>query len=93
MLLGIYKNFEELELNLTLGELTAILKADRERRYEEFKFAASLKGINLDDQGPQGDSKTQFERIKARAEARANNDNRSAEAIDLEFFGISYEQE
>jgi hypothetical protein len=48
-LLGIWKDYYELESSLSLPELTAILNAQREKEYENKKFAAGLKGIDLDE--------------------------------------------
>ena len=47
-LLGQWRNFDELEVNLSLPELEAILDAERERQYNQNKFLAALKGIDLD---------------------------------------------
>jgi hypothetical protein len=48
-MLGIWKNFEEIEENLTLAELEKLLEVKREQDYSDKKFAAALKGVNLDD--------------------------------------------
>jgi phytoene/squalene synthetase len=48
-LLGHWKNFDELETNLSLEELTALLEASRKKDFEDKKFAAALQGVDLDD--------------------------------------------
>lgn len=48
-LLGIWKNYDELESSISLAELMAILEQKREIDYQDKKFTASLKGIDLDD--------------------------------------------
>jgi hypothetical protein len=48
-LLGHWKNFDELETNLSLEELTALLEAARKKDFQDKKFMASLQGIDLDD--------------------------------------------
>lgn len=65
MLLGKWKNFEELEDCLSLGEINLLVKAEREKDARAKKFAAALKGINLED-----DAKDKFEEIKKRADEK-----------------------
>jgi hypothetical protein len=47
-LLGIWKDYEELEESLSMSELTATLAAKRELDYSDKKFQASIQGIDLD---------------------------------------------
>lgn len=47
-LLGIWKDYEELERSLSMPELTAALTAKRELDYSDKKFQASIQGIDLD---------------------------------------------
>jgi hypothetical protein len=47
-LLGIWKDFAELEESLSMDELTAVLEASRDHTHEERKFFAALKGVDLD---------------------------------------------
>jgi hypothetical protein len=47
-LLGIWKNFEELELSISIEELMQVLSLTRDLDYEEKKFSAALQGIDLD---------------------------------------------
>lgn len=49
-LLGIWKDYEELELSMSLPELTATLEAKREVDYQEKKFFAAIQGVDLDEQ-------------------------------------------
>lgn len=49
-MLGHWKNFEELETNLTIEELLKILDAAREREAGQRKFMAQLQGISLEDE-------------------------------------------
>ena len=48
-MLGHWKNFDELESNLSLEELTALLDASRKKDYEDKKFLAAVNGIDLDE--------------------------------------------
>jgi hypothetical protein len=68
-LLGIWKNFDELESSISIEELMQILSITRELDYEEKKFLAAIQGINLDEQtGKSGEAKGQqeWENLKAR---------------------------
>lgn len=70
-LIGIWKDYEELEKSLSIPELLATLKAKRDVEYVEKKFLAAIQGINLDEQvGETVQDEDPWERIKARAAAR-----------------------
>lgn len=47
-LLGIWKDYNELETSISMPELMAILKSKREVDNEEKKFLAAIQGIDLD---------------------------------------------
>ena len=47
-MLGIYKDYEELESSLSLQELLAIINMRRDLDYEEKKFLASIQGIDIE---------------------------------------------
>lgn len=47
-LLGIWKDYNELESSISMPELMAILEAKREMDYEEKKFLAAIQGVDLD---------------------------------------------
>ena len=69
-LLGIWKNFDELESSISIEELMQILSITRDLDYEEKKFSAALQGIDLDSQSGKGDQKVkgqkEWEDMKAR---------------------------
>jgi hypothetical protein len=69
-LLGIWKNFDELESSISIEELMQILSITRDLDYEEKKFSAALQGIDLDSQSGKGDKKVkgqkEWEDMKAR---------------------------
>jgi hypothetical protein len=48
-LLGIWKNYDELESNISMPELMAILESRRELDYIEKKFLAAMQGVDLDE--------------------------------------------
>lgn len=66
-ILGIWKNFDELESSLSMPELIAILELNRELDYNEKKFMAAMQGVDLDEAS--GKSKQEvdpWEAMKAR---------------------------
>jgi hypothetical protein len=69
-LLGIWKNFDELELSISIEELMQILSITRDLDYEEKKFFAAIQGIDLDGQSGKGSGKAkgqqEWEDMKAR---------------------------
>lgn len=88
-LLGIWKNYDELETSLSIPELTAILNSRRELNYEEKKFLAAIQGINLDDQNDDGRGQQEWENMKARVFSRgATNDSKDILALQ----GINAQQ-
>lgn len=64
-LLGIWKDYEELETSLSLPELMSTLNAKRDADYNEKKFFAAIQGVDLDAQSgkPEADP---WEAMKAR---------------------------
>jgi len=54
-LLGHWKNFDELESNLSLDELTALLDITRKKDYEDKKFLAAVNGIDLEEESQDQD--------------------------------------
>ena len=51
-MLGHWKNFDELESNLSLEELMALLDVSRKKDYEDKKFIAAINGVDLEEQSP-----------------------------------------
>jgi hypothetical protein len=47
-LIGIWKDYEELEQSMSMPELTATIKIKRELDYSDKKFAAAMQGVDLD---------------------------------------------
>jgi hypothetical protein len=77
-LLGIWKDYEELEISLSMPELVATLSAKRELDHEEKKFLAAIQGVDLDDAGGGENPQNAWEEMKARvfsggAAANAND--------------------
>lgn len=70
-LLGIWKNYDELESSICLAELMSILEQKREMDYQDKKFTASLKGIDLDEASGKREEDP-WEAMKARVAAKAS---------------------
>jgi hypothetical protein len=64
-LLGIWKDYEELEISLSMPELLATLSAKRDLDYQEKKFLAAIQGVDLDKQTGKGKANA-WEEMKAR---------------------------
>jgi hypothetical protein len=64
-MLGIWKDYQDIEDSLCMAELLAILIAKREKEYDEKKFLAALQGVDLD--GSSSEKSTDpWEDMKAR---------------------------
>jgi len=62
-LLGIWKDYEELESSISMPELTAILSSKRDLDYQEKKFFAAIQGVDLDKNTKKNN---EWEQMKAR---------------------------
>ena len=75
-LLGIWKDYEDLELSLSMPELMATLESKRDIDYQEKKFLAAIQGVDIDKNTEQG-SGNKWEEMKARvfSGGKATNSN------------------
>lgn len=64
-LLGIWKDYEDLETSLSMPELVATLSSKRDLDYQEKKFLAAIQGVDLDKQSGKS-SQNEWEAMKAR---------------------------
>jgi hypothetical protein len=65
-LLGIWKDYQELETSLSMTELMATLEVSRELDYTEKKFLAAIQGVDLDKQSGSERGQKEWEDMKAR---------------------------
>jgi hypothetical protein len=65
-LLGIWKDYQELELSLSMPELMATLEVSRELDYSEKKFLAAIQGVDLDKESGSDKGQKEWEDMKAR---------------------------
>jgi hypothetical protein len=75
-LLGIWKDYEELEIALSMPELIATLSSKRDLDYQEKKFLAAIQGVDLDKQSGKSGANA-WEEMKARvfSGGQTNNPN------------------
>jgi hypothetical protein len=75
-LLGIWKDYNELEESLSLSEVMAILSSKRELDYQEKKFFAAIQGVDLEDSSDSERGQKEWENMKARVfSGGATNDS------------------
>jgi hypothetical protein len=65
-LLGIWKDYKELEESMSMPELMATLSSRRELDYEEKKFLAAIQGVDLDKESGSNRGQKEWEDMKAR---------------------------
>jgi len=66
IVLGIWKDYYELEKSLSMPELLTTLEAKRDLDYEEKKFLAAIQGIDLDKETGKSKGQKEWEDLKAR---------------------------
>jgi hypothetical protein len=75
-LLGIWKDYNELELSLSMPELIATLESKRDLDYQEKKFLAAIQGVDIDkDNGKSSQNKWEEMKAKAFSGGKATNSN------------------
>jgi hypothetical protein len=65
-LLGIWKDYEDLETSLSMPELVTTLSAKRELDHQEKKFLAAIQGVDLDEEQGEESPQKKWEDMKAR---------------------------
>ena len=84
---GMFKNFDDLEESLNLNELETLLDKARDVEHDRMRFAASLKGIDL-DKGQAKSEEERFNEVKRKAEAQLRG--MSEEELEFEQIGITF---
>lgn len=74
-LLGIWKDYQELELSLSMPELIATIEISRELSYAEKKFMAAIQGVDLDKHSNQERGQAEWENMKARVFSKGATNN------------------
>jgi hypothetical protein len=84
-LLGIWKDYQELETYLSMPELMVTLEVIRELDYSEKKFLAAIQGVDLDGDKNQNKGQKEWEDMKARVfSGGATNDSKDILALQGE---------
>jgi hypothetical protein len=72
-MLGIWKNYDEMEKSISMPELLATISSKRELDYQEKKFLAAIQGVDLD--GDKKKEQNAWEKMKAKVFSKgATND-------------------
>jgi hypothetical protein len=89
-LIGIWKDYEELELCLSMPELIATLERKRDLDYQDKKFQASIQGVDLDKNN--SNTTNAWEDMKARVfsggQAKDANDIVGLQGINAQKAGF-----
>ena len=98
-ILGIWKDYEDLERSLSMPELLITLELKRDLDYTEKKFLAAIQGVDLDKQSNKTDA---WEEMKARVfsggKASDSNDVLALQGVNAQKagfgigMGLSYER-
>jgi hypothetical protein len=90
-LLGIWKDYEELETSLSMPELLITLESKRDLDYQEKKFLAAIQGVDLDKGSGQAPG-NKWEEMKARVfsggKARNGNDVLALQGVNAQKAGF-----
>lgn len=99
-MLGIWKNYDEMESSISMPELLTTISSKRELDYQEKKFLAAIQGVDLDGEKEKGQNA--WEKMKAKVfSGGATNDPddvlslQGANAAKAGFgigMGLSYEK-
>ena len=91
-LLGIWKDYQELEANLSMPELVATIGSIRELDYQEKKFLAAIQGVDLDGETNKDKGQKEWEDMKARVfsggQTSDSNDVLSLQGVNAEKAGF-----
>jgi hypothetical protein len=100
-LLGIWKNYEELETSISMAELMITLNSRRDLDYQEKKFLAAMQGVDLDKESGKSNANA-WEEMKARVFSKGKTSDpkdivalQGQNAVNAGFgigMGLSYEK-
>ena len=74
-ILGIWKDYQELEKSMSMPELLATLEISRELDYSEKKFMAAIQGVDLEAQSQPEKGQQEWENMKARVFSRGQTND------------------
>jgi hypothetical protein len=82
-IIGIWKDYQELEESLSMPELMLTLSNKRELDYEEKKFLAAIQGVDLDGATGSDKGQKEWEDMKARVFSRGATSD-SSDVLSLQ---------
>jgi hypothetical protein len=98
-LLGIWRDYDELESSLSMEELVVTLNAKRDADYQDKKFMAAMQGVDLDKQsGKQNEWEEMKARVFSKGKASNANDILAYQGVNAQKagfgigMGINYEK-
>ena len=74
-ILGIWKDYQELERSISMPELLVTLEISRELDYSEKKFMAAMQGVDLEAQSRPEKGQQEWENLKARVFSRGQTND------------------
>jgi hypothetical protein len=88
-LVGIWKDYEDLESSLSMPELLATLNSKRDAEYQERKFLAAIQGVDLEKQSGQKDAWEEMKaRVFSRGKAKDPNDVTALQGMNAQKAGF-----
>lgn len=88
-LLGIWKDYEDLETSMSMPELTATLNIKRELDYSEKKFLAAIQGVDLDKNSQKSNAWEDMKaRVFSKGKAKNANDITALQGINAQKAGF-----
>jgi hypothetical protein len=88
-LLGIWKDYEELETSLSMPEMLATLEIKRELDYSEKKFLAAIQGVDLDKQSNKSNAWEDMKaRVFSKGKAKDANDIVALQGVNAQQAGF-----
>lgn len=84
-----YKNYDELEENLSMPELLLTLETIEKKEFRRQKFDAALQGVDLDD--PFVSSQTTLDDVKKRIAAKNSEFSPDDAMLVRDDIGLGYE--
>ena len=88
-LLGIWKDYQELEESMSMPELMATLSSNRELDYQEKKFLAAMQGVDLDkNAGKQKEWEDLKARVFSKGQASDSDDVLSLQGANAQKYGF-----
>ena len=88
-LLGIWKDYQELEESMSMPELMATLSSNRELDYQEKKFLAAMQGVDLDkNAGKQKEWEDLKAKVFSKGQTSDSNDVLSLQGANAQKYGF-----